>query len=139
MRIRTRVRRIGTVAGATVAAVALAAPSYAHHCYKEHWTDAAHAAVSSGTAWMSMTDFVHLALTEELGLPEECAAHSNEFVKTYMANNRIAQEPLIHARATVGGGAAHKKGFEPPPFKYLNDADFGQLEALIFAEEDCSA
>lgn len=136
-RTTTRIRRGGTVLGATIAAVALAAPSYAHHCYKDAWTDAAHAAVSNGTAWMSMTDMVTRILGEEFELPEVCVAHSGEFVQSFMTAKGLTQEPLIHSRTTVAGGAAHKKGFEPKPFSYLTDADFGILVDALAAEPDC--
>jgi hypothetical protein len=133
------IRRTTTaVAAAGAATVLVATSASAHHCYKENWTDAAYAQVSSGTAWMPMSGFVAFAIQEFFGLPAECAAHADEFTAAWQEANGVEQEPLIHTRATAGGGAADRNGKDVPPFNYLGDADFMFLESLIFAEPDCA-
>ena len=52
-------------------------------------------------------------------------------VAEWMGSVGMAQEPLIHSRATIGGGAFYNKGKAPQPFEYLSDADFGQLSGLV--------
>ncbi|TNM36650.1 hypothetical protein FHP29_21245 [Nocardioides albidus] len=135
MSIPTYLRRTGTVA-ATGAALALVAagPASAHHCLKE-WNDAARAQVSSGTAWMAMSDFVGFAIVNFLpGGTPECAAHADEITADYLTAAGIATEPTVHMKATTGGGAAHQ-GKVVKPFDYI---EFGIVEGLIAAEEDCA-
>jgi hypothetical protein len=43
----------------------------------------------------------------------------------------LDQEPLIHLRATVGGGAYYHTGTEPQPFSYLGEEDFAQLTGAV--------
>lgn len=137
MSFTTHVRRVATVVGGTTAALALAtSTASAHHCLKE-WNDAARAQVSSGTAWMAMSDFVEFAVTEFFGLPAECAAHADEWTAAWMQWSGTETEPTIHTKATVGGGAAHQ-GKSVPAFDYLGDDDFAFLEGLIFSEPDCA-
>lgn len=130
-------RGAAVLAGATALAVVAAGPASAHHCYKE-WNDAARAQVSAGTAWMSMSDFVEMAATEFFGLPPECTSHAGEWADAWMAYAGVETEPTIHMKATVGGGANHRKGFVPKPFGYLGDEDFAFLESQIMAEPDCA-
>lgn len=129
-------RGAGVLAGAAALAVVAAGPASAHHCYKE-WNDAARDRVSAGQVWMPMSGYVGYAVTEFFGLSAECAAHADEWTAAWMATVGAETEPTLHMKATVGGGAAHMKGFEPKPFGYLDDADFVFLEGLIFGEADC--
>ncbi|HWJ66451.1 MAG TPA: hypothetical protein VNT31_07225 [Nocardioides sp.] len=128
-------RRAATVVVGSTAALALATgTASAHHCLKE-WNDAARAQVAAGTPWAPLSDFMSFAIVNFLtGGTPECAAHADEFTLAYMDATDIATEPTIHMKATVGGGAAHQ-GRDVVPFEYL---DFGVLEALISAEEDCA-
>ena len=134
---RSHLRRgAGVLAGAAALAVVAAGPASAHHCYKE-WNDAARDRVSTGQVWMPMSGFVEYVVTYEFGMSAECVAHADEWTAAWMATVGAETEPSIHMKATVGGGAAHFKGFEPKPFGYLGDADIAFLEGLIFSETDC--
>ncbi|WP_068325865.1 hypothetical protein [Janibacter terrae] len=56
-----------------------------------------------------------------------------------MSETGTTTEPLIHSKATAGGGAAHQ-GKTVKPFAYLGDADFAILEeGLGMAIEQCMA
>lgn len=134
-RIGSHLRRGGVVvAGAGAFALVAAGPASAHHCLKE-WNDAARAQVSTGTAWMAMSDFVGFAIVNYLpGGTPECAAHADAITADYLDTAGIATEPTVHMKATTGGGAAHQ-GKDVKPFSYL---DFAILEGLIAAEEDCA-
>lgn len=138
MTITKQLRRSGgVIAGAAALAVVGAGPASAHHCFKE-WIDAARAQVSSGTVWMPVSDFVAMAITEFFELSGQCASHADAWTGDWMKWRGMETEPTIHTKATVGGGAAHRKGFEPKPFGYLGDDDFAFLEGLIFSEPDCT-
>ena len=45
------------------------------------------------------------------------------------------QEPLIHSKATVGGGAAHQ-GKDVKPFSYLTDEEFEWLTVELLTRLD---
>lgn len=140
MNLNHTFRRLGiAVAGAGALAIAVAGPAAAHHCFKDEWQDAARAQLTQGkTPWMPMSDFIAFAITEEFGLPDECAAHADQFVAAWMTHAGVDEEPLIHMRATVGGGAAHQ-GRAPQPMSYLEDADFDYLGGLLGSTEDCQS
>lgn len=121
-------------AGAGVVIAAAAGPAAAHHCYKDTWQDTARANISSGTAWLPLSDLGAMVAVEEFGFDEECASHADEWVQAWMAETGVTEEPLIHSKATVGGGAAHNAGKEPKPFSYLSEDDFVFLTGLIFAD-----
>ena len=54
-----------------------------------------------------------------------------------MTAKGLTEEPMIHTRATVGGGAANQ-GKDVPALNYLTDADFALLDSLLGpAIEDC--
>jgi hypothetical protein len=110
----------------------------AHHCDKTEWQEAAYAQVRSGTAWAPMEDFVAFAVTEFLGQSPECAAHADEWTAAWMEMHDVEVEPLIHMKATAGGGAHDRNGKNVPPFSYLSDADFGELVGMIMSEADCA-
>jgi hypothetical protein len=130
--------RMGAIAVVGVAGLALAPAASAHHCYKTEWQEAAYAQVSSGTPWTPMSELVAFAVTEFFGGTAECAAHADEWTAAWMDAHDVETEPLIHMRATVGGGAHDRNGKTVPPFSYLTEADFAELEGLIMAEEDCA-
>lgn len=137
MSLTLHLRRAGTIAAATAAAFAIAAPSYAHHCYKLDWQGASYSQHLKGnTPWQPMTDYVEDALVG-FGMPDACLAHAHEFVEEFMDAKGLAQEPMIQVQATVGGGAYERNGKAPKPFGYLTDEDFGMLESLLGAEPDC--
>ena len=51
-----------------------------------------------------------------------------------------AKWPLIHSRATIGGGAFYMKGKRPGSINYLEESDFMSLTAALFdAVADCDA
>jgi hypothetical protein len=122
-------RMIGAIAGAAALSLAVATTASAHHCYKEDWNDAAYAHVSQGgTAWLPLGDLGRMVVSEELGLPQ-CAYVIDGVVADYVAIKGLDAEPLIHSRATAGGGAAHQ-GKTVPPYEYL---DFAVLDPLLQA------
>lgn len=131
------VRAAIATAGTGALVVAMAGPAAAHHCWRD-WQGSAHEQLAAGgTAWVTMTDFVVMGLGEE-GLPEACLAHAGEWTAAWMESHDVEDEPLVHSRATVGGGAAHKKGKEPGHTNYLGDADFNELIGYAMAEPDCA-
>ncbi|HEX5969200.1 MAG TPA: hypothetical protein VFY88_12035 [Intrasporangium sp.] len=122
------VRRAGTVLAAT-AAITLAGSTMAsaHHCYKNEWQAAAHEQLSNGrTAWMPLSD-LGTAFLIGPDYAQQCGYVADDVVEQWMAANDVDTEPLIHMRATVGGGALYNSGKEPKPFSYLDDEDFGML------------
>ena len=127
-------RRLGAIAsGAIAIAVASASVASAHHCYKDDWAQAAYEHhLAGGTAWVSLSDLGTMFLLT----PEQqavCSFVVDDAVATWMDERDITQEPLIHSKATVGGGAFYKKGKAPGPFEYLGDADFMALEMAVAA------
>lgn len=132
-------RRTTMIIAATAAlAVAGSTVASAHHCYKEQWRDAAYAALApGGTPWISLSDLgtMFLIPTE---LQAECGYVADDAVEDWMADEGIEQEPLIHSKAIVGGGAYHRAGKEPNPFSYLSESDFESLtEAVLAGLEEC--
>ena len=128
--LKSVMRRAGAaVAGAAAITLATASIASAHHCYKVDWNDRAYAAVSGGTAWMSLSDLAGMVISEQIGLPQ-CAYVGDAVAADFMAARGLATEPLIHSRATTGGGAAHQ-GKTVKPFAYLGDADFVILDASL--------
>ncbi|AEG45646.1 hypothetical protein [Isoptericola variabilis] len=130
--------RIGAVAVAGVATLAIAPGAMAHHCYKTEWQEAAYAQVRSGTPWMPMTEFVGVVISQFPGATPECLAHAGEWTQAWLTANDVDAEPLIHMRATAGGGAHDRNGKELPSISYLDDDDFGFLVGQIFSEADCA-
>ena len=134
---RTTGRLLATLAGTAALSIALAGTASAHHCYKEDWNDAAYAHHSQGgTPWQPLSNIGEMVVAEEIGLPQ-CTYVVDGAVADFMAAKGLTEEPLIHTRATAGGGAAHQ-GKDVPPFSYLTDADFVLLDSLLGpAIEDC--
>jgi hypothetical protein len=136
------VRRAGLVAaGAAALVLAGGTAASAHHCYVEDWNDAAYQHLSQGgTAWMPLSDLADLVLAEEVGLPQ-CVGYGDVAAEFFMEAKGLDEEPLIHSRATVGGGAKHIAGIEPAPFDYLDfEVDGPLLDAAIGAAvEACLA
>lgn len=133
-------RRLGVpVAAAGAVALAAAAPAAAHHCYKHDWQSAARLQLEQQrTPWVPMSDLLAGAITDVFGLPQACAAHTDEFVAAWMSHAGVDQEPLIQTRATIGGGA-EAQGRAPRPIGYLEDADFAYLDSLLSSTPDCQA
>jgi hypothetical protein len=132
------IRRAGLVSVGVGAVLALSAnTAFAHHCYKADWNDAAYAHhAQGGTAWIPLSDLADLVIAEDIGLPE-CVGYGDQVAEAWMEATGTEVEPLIHSRATAGGGAAHQ-GKTVPPFHYLDDADFAILDgALGEAIGDC--
>lgn len=135
----TSARRLGiAVAASATVGLAAATMASAHHCYKDEWQAAAyqhHAA--GGTAWMPLSDLGAMIISEDIGLPQ-CAYVADAVVADWMAATGTTVEPLIHSKATAGGGAAHQ-GKTVKPFSYLGEADFALLQAGIGAGvEECT-
>lgn len=120
-----------TLAGSTVAS--------AHHCYKEQWRDAAYAALApGGTPWISLSDLGTMFLVPP-ELQDDCGYVVDDAVADWMDAEGIDQEPLIHSKAVVGGGAYHRAGKEPNPFNYLSESDFESLtDAVLEGLEECA-
>jgi len=131
-------RRTGVVlAGTAALTMGLGSSAWAHHCYKDAWQEAASEQLAEGgTAWAPMSDFVGMMITSFDGSPD-CAAHADEWVAAWMAANDVEAEPLIHTKATVGGGAKYMKDYEPAPFEYLGDEEFGFLMGMVFSTPGC--
>ena len=135
------VRRAGLVTGGVAALVLSGGSALAHHCYVEDWNDAAYEHLSEGrTPWMPLSDLADLVLAEEVGLPE-CVGYGDVAAQFFMEAKGLDEEPLLHSRATVGGGAKHRAGIEPAPFDYLDfEVDGPLLDAAIGAAiEACMA
>jgi len=136
--LKSLIRRAG-VPAAVAGAVALVAagPASAHHCYKADWQEAARVQLAAHqTPWMPMSDLLAGAITEVFGLPQECAAHADELVASWMSFAGVEQEPLIQTRATIGGGA-EAQGRPPRPISYLEESDFAYLDGLLASTPDC--
>lgn len=119
-------RRLGAVAGAAALTLGTATIASAHHCYKVDWNEKAYANLSQGrTAWLPLTDMGAMIIAD-MGLPE-CAGYASIAVDHWMAETGATSVPLIHSKATVGGGAM-QQGKAPKPFAYLGEADFAILE-----------
>ncbi|WEV78049.1 hypothetical protein O9K63_15900 [Janibacter cremeus] len=133
-------RSVGVIAGAAALTLGTATAASAHHCYKVDWNDkAAEQLARNSTAWVSLTDLGAMIIAEEIGIPE-CAGYSSVAVEHWMAETGATSVPLIHSKATVGGGAYYNKGKAPKPFGYLGEADFTALdEGLGKAIDACMA
>ncbi|SDS30297.1 hypothetical protein [Agrococcus carbonis] len=140
MTAAARARRgTAAVALAVVLTMVGATAASAHHCYRDQWAGAAYQHhLRGGTPWVPLSDLgVMFAVPPHL--QADCAWVADEVVADFMAENGMTQEPLIHAKATVGGGAAHQ-GREPRPFSYLTEAQFGSLTVdLLAGVEACAA
>jgi hypothetical protein len=129
----------GSIVAATAALVLVgSSAASAHHCYKDEWQAAAYAHhLAGGTPWMPLSDMGQMYLIPE-ALQESCGYVADDAVEAFMAANGLTQEPLIHAKATVGSGAAYQ-GKEPKPFSYLSEAQFESLTVdLMERLEECA-
>ncbi|WP_277454566.1 hypothetical protein [Janibacter sp. DB-40] len=133
-------RSVGVIAGAAALTLGTATVASAHHCYKVDWNDkAAEQLARGGTAWLPLTDLGAMIIAEEMGQPQ-CAGYASIAVDHWMAETGATSEPLIHSKATVGGGAYYNKGKAPKPFGYLGEADFVILtDGLMMAIDSCMA
>lgn len=137
---RTILRRaLAVTAGTAALTFGVASTASAHHCYKVDWNEKAYAQQSTnGSPWTPLTDLGAMIIAEDIGLPE-CSGYANIAVQHWMSETGTTTEPLIHSKATAGGGAAHQ-GKTVKPFAYLGDADFAILEeGLGMAIEQCMA
>jgi len=124
-------RRVGIVAAGAAISVLCGGTAWAHHCYVEDWNEAAQSRLAEGgTAWMPLSDLADVVIAEQIGLPQ-CVGYGDQVAEAWMEATGAEEEPLIHSRATTGGGAAHKKGKEPAPFDYLGEDDFVILDAAL--------
>lgn len=124
---RRAVGRAGSIIAAAAALVLLGgSAASAHFCYKDQWAAAAHAHhAAGGTAWVPLSELGKQFISE--GLLESCGHVADEAVEAFMAAEGLAQEPLIHSRAVVAGGAVFNAGKQPKPFSYLTEEQFGVL------------
>lgn len=116
-------RLLGVVAGVAALSLGVATTASAHHCYKAEWEAAAAEQLASGkTPWVPLSDLADYYLGFEF--PDcENEGLGDFAVAAWMAETGTVDEPLVHSRATAGGGAAHQ-GKTVKPFLYLDDADF---------------
>ena len=83
-----------------------------------------------------MSDFVGMMITS-FGGSSDCVANADDWVAAWMTTSGVEDEPLIHMKATVGGGAKHMKDYEPAPFEYLGDEEFGFLVGQVLSTAGC--
>ena len=134
-------RRVGTALAATAAfTLAGASMASAHHCYKDDWQAAAYQQQASNKSpWMTLSD-LGTAFLIGPALAEKCGYVADNVAADWMSANGVTVEPLIHMKATVGGGALYNSGTEPKPFSYLGEADFEQLTVgIIEGMADCDS
>lgn len=136
---RSARRAVSVTAGAAALLVATSLSASAHHCYKLNWAESAYTHLSQdNTPWEPMSVFAEFIIGVEVGLPQ-CVGYADQVVQEWMVWKGLDQEPLIHQRATAGGGAAHQ-GKDVPPFAYLGEADGPILNAALEgAIADCLA
>lgn len=128
-------RRTGMVAATTAAfTLAGAGIASAHHCYKAEWQEVAYANVSEGTAWITLGDLAVMVIQwQNPDAPADCYYVGQETADAWMEMKGLEVEPLIHSRATTGGGALYHKGKAPKPFEYLGEDDFMWLDGQLAA------
>ena len=135
-------RVLGTLAGASALALGVASTASAHHCYKLDWNDkAAEQQAGNGSPWTPLSTLGAMVIAQDVGMPE-CAGYSSVAIDHWMEETGTTSEPLIHLRATVGGGALHHNppGRTARSIGYLTDADFAILEEGIgLAIAQCQA
>lgn len=130
-RLRLGRRACATTALAAAVALVGATAANAHHCYKDVWADAAYAHhLAGGTPWTPLSDMGAMFIIGP-GSPQ-CHHVADDAVADFMAARGLTQEPLIHSKATTGGGAAHQ-GKDVKPFSYLGEADFTELTISVIA------
>jgi hypothetical protein len=123
-------RGLATVAAATALGIAASAAASAHECYRDTWLGGSYDRVASGTPWTPLSDLgVWYLIGPEYA--QQCGYVADEAVTTWMASKGLEEEPLVHGRATVGGGAEYYAGREPRPFSYLGEEDFFVLTMLV--------
>lgn len=125
-------KRTISVGGGLAAALLLvsAGTASAHHCYKS-WSEAAYEHhLAGGTAWVPLSTLGEMFLIPP-ELQADCGWAADAAVADFMAARGMEQEPLIHSKATTGSGAYYKKGHQPGPFSYLEDADFMELDGYL--------
>ena len=129
--IRTLVTRAGGVAAAVTAlTLGVAGSAYAHHCYKLDLNEQAYAnQATNDTPWTPLSEVVELYVLPEAfaQAPAACQQTASRAVELYMDAKGLTQEPLIHAKATVGVGA---KGNGSAQFGYLGN-DGALLDQII--------
>jgi hypothetical protein len=126
MGARLRHRAISALAAGAALSLLGSTAASAHHCYKVDWQEKAYENLAaSGTAWLPLSDLAVMFMAS----PDEpwCADVVDTAVHAWVDEAGFVQEPLIHSRATIGGGAFYKKGKMPPPIDYLTDDQFGML------------
>ena len=135
-------RALGVAAGTAALTLGVATTASAHHCYKVDWNERAYAQLSQGgTPWMSLTTLGSMIIAEDIGMPE-CAGYASVAIDHWMAETGATSVPLIHSKATVGGGALHHnpRGRTPTAINFLGEADFPILdEGLGMAIAQCQA
>ncbi|MGC5584426.1 hypothetical protein [Ornithinimicrobium sp. W1665] len=124
MRMRQRAVR-ALAAGAALSLLGAGAAS-AHECYKHDWQQQAYDNLAAnGSAWMPVSGMVRMFLVAP-DEQETCGPLADAAVAEWVQTWDFPREPLIHSRATIGGGAK-AKGKNPPPIGYLTDDQFGSL------------
>lgn len=132
-------RAATTTAAAAALGLATASMASAHHCYKVDWNAKAYSnQASNGSPWTPLSTIGAMVIAEDVGMPE-CASYANVAVNHWMQVTGTTVEPLIHSKATVGGGTL-KSGRTPTRIAFLGESDFAILEEGIgMAIAQCQA
>lgn len=132
-------RALGVAAGTAALTLGVATTASAHHCYKVDWNAKAYEQQSTNKSpWMPLSGLGAMIIAEDIGMPE-CSGYASVAIAHWMEETGTSTEPLIHMKATAGGGAAHR-GKTVKPFAYLEEADFVILEeGLGMAIGQCMA
>lgn len=128
--MRMRTRAAGALAAGAALSLMGSTVASAHHCYKVDWQERAYENLAAnGTAWMTISDLGAMFLLTP-GEEATCRPVLDQAVAEWMVLEDFDREPLIHSKATIGGGAYHRAGKNPPPIGFLTDAQFGSLMGL---------
>lgn len=138
---RRAVGRAGSIIAAAAALVLVGgSAASAHFCYKDQWAAAAHAHhAAGGTAWVPLSELGKTFLIPE-DLLESCGYVADDAVAAFMDAEGMTQEPLIHGKAVVAGGAVFNAGKQPMPLSYLTEEQFGAVTGeLLDRLAECAA
>lgn len=129
--MRMSQRAVGALAAGAALSLLGSTAASAHECYKVDWQQQAYDNLAaSGKAWVPISGMVRMFVVAP-DEQETCGPVADAVVDDWVAAWEFPQEPLIHSRATVGGGAYYKKGKNPPPIAYLTEDHFGSLFGML--------
>lgn len=120
--MKARTRRLAAVLAAAVAALTLAAPSWAHFCFKTGWNENAAASAAGSQAWLTAAEWLEFAKSPEVGL---CPA-GVEIATAYFEAQPATT--LFMGPGLLAGGTLKNGKSTPEHFGYLLEL-FGQVEA----------